>query len=539
MGLIYNLKRMNRVINRANKRVSLVNATMLLIVVALMSQALGFLRTRLVSANFTVVNPASTDAYFAAFQIPDFFFLTIAAGALGVAFVPVLADRLHLNDKKGVWELTSSLLNLLSIIMFVVAVVIFVFARPLLHHIVAPKLAPEQLGNAVTIMRLVALNPMLFTLSGILTSVQQTFGRFFFYAIAPLFYNLSIILSIYVFKYRLGVVGLGIGALIGAVVQLLVAALGMWGLKFRYHPRINFRSEDFKLITRKLPARSIDQGIDSINSIVETNRATILGRGPVSYYNYATTLMNVPVTLFGTAISTAIFPQLAERLAQNRPDLFHKDFFKILRMMIWVAMPVTVVAYFARGYLARLMYSTAAPQVSLIFGYLTAAIFFRIIYTIISRYFYAQKDTKTPLYVSLFAIALNIILVFNLAKPTAYGMAGLALAQSITATVEVVLLFVIMFMRDRYLLNREFWASILRILSVTGFSVVTAFIMVSLLPLEIADRGFITLGFKLAAIAGVTLFVHIFISLLFGLDEPRPAIAKLRKIVTRPMRIQA
>src|SRR5204863_3624888 len=100
----------------------------------------------------------------------------------------------------------------------------------------------------------------------------------------------------------------------------------------------------------------------------------------------------VPVTLFGTAIATAAFPQLAERLAQNRPDLFHKDFFKVLQLMIWVAMPITVVAYFARGYLARLLFSTAAPQVSLIFGYLAAAIFFRIIYTIVSRYFYAQKD---------------------------------------------------------------------------------------------------------------------------------------------------
>ncbi len=515
------------------------NATMLLIVVALLSQALGFFRNRLVSANFTVVDPASTDAFFAAFQIPDFFFLTIAAGALGVAFVPVLADRLHMNDRQSVWELTSSLLNLLSIIMFLVAIVMFIFARPLLQHIVAPNLAPQQLNHAVTIMRIIALNPMLFTLSGILTSVQQTFGRFFFYAIAPLFYNLSIILSIYVFKYRLGVVGLGIGALIGAALQLLIATLGMWGLKFRYRPKINFKSDDFKLITRKLPARSIDQGIDSINSIVETNRATLLGPGPVSWYNFSTTLMNVPVTLFGTAIATAAFPQLAERLAQNRPDLFHKDFFKVLHLMIWIAMPVTVVAYFARGYLARLLFSTAAPQVSLIFGYLAAAIFFRIIYTIVSRYFYAQKDTKTPLIVSLFAIALNIILVFNLAKPTAYGMAGLALAQSITAAVEVVLLFLIMFMRDRYLLNREFWSSILRIISVTGFSVVTAFIMVSLLPLEIADRGFVTLGFKLAAIAGATLTVHVLISLLFGLEEPRPAIDKLRKFIFKPVRIQA
>ena len=214
---------MNRVLSRANKRISLSNAAVLLISATLMTQLLGFFRNRLVSTNFTVVNPGSTDAFFAAFQIPDFFFLTIAAGALGVAFMPVLADRLQDNDNKAVWDLTNSLLNLLSIIMFAVAVIIFVFARPLLHYIVAPNLAPEQLNQATDIMRLIAINPLLFTLSGILTSVQQTFGRFFFYAVAPLFYNLSIILSIYIFKYRMGIVGLGIGALIGAILQLLVA----------------------------------------------------------------------------------------------------------------------------------------------------------------------------------------------------------------------------------------------------------------------------------------------------------------------------
>src|SRR3990172_5543338 len=134
---------MNRWINRANKRVSFGGATMLLISVALMGQGLGFFRNRLVSTNFTVSNPGSTDAFFAAFQIPDFFFLTIAAGALGVAVVPFLADKLRKGDRKGLWDITSSLLNLLTIVMFFVALIIFIFARPLLHYVVAPKLGPN------------------------------------------------------------------------------------------------------------------------------------------------------------------------------------------------------------------------------------------------------------------------------------------------------------------------------------------------------------------------------------------------------------
>src|SRR5438128_2232307 len=104
---------MNRWITRANQRTSFGGATMMLIIVAFMGQMLGFFRNRLISTNFTQVDPGSTDAFFAAFQIPDFFFMTISAGVLSVAFVPVLADRLQKSDKKGIWEVTNSLLNML------------------------------------------------------------------------------------------------------------------------------------------------------------------------------------------------------------------------------------------------------------------------------------------------------------------------------------------------------------------------------------------------------------------------------------------
>jgi len=527
---------MNRFIKRANARVSFGGAATLLVGVTLAGQAMGFLRNRLISANFTRLDPGSSDAFFAAFQIPDFFYYTIAAGALGVAFIPFLSDRLQAGDKKGVWELASSLLNLLAIAMGVVGVIAFVFARPLIHTL-APNLPPDHLQQAVSIARLVAFNPLLFTLSGIITSLQQTFGRFFFYAVAPLFYNLCIIASIYIFRSNLGIVGLGVGALAGGILQLIVACLGLIGLGFRYRPRIRFGNPNFRGILRQLPARSLDQGIDQVNSIVEVNRAQALSVGAVSYYSYALTLQNVPIMLLGNSIAIAAFPRLTERLSQNRPDLFRKDFLNVLRGMIWVAMPVVVVSYFARGYLARLIFGDQAPQVALIFGFLAISILFRIIYSMLSRYFYAYKDTKTPLYVSIFAIGLNIFLAFNLARPDAYGIAGLAIAQSIVAACEVAILFLIIMVRDIKLFNLAFWAGMMRIISVTGFSVVAAFIMISFLPLNISDRGIVTLGSKLSAIAGATLVTHVLISALMGLPEVRPIIRKVKQIILKPIRV--
>jgi peptidoglycan biosynthesis protein MviN/MurJ (putative lipid II flippase) len=224
---------MSKLLQRANKKIGVSNAAALLIVVSLIGQVLGFLRYKMVNANFSAYGPESTDAYFAAFKIPDFFFFTFAAGALGVAFIPVLAERLEKGDRKGAWALTGSLLNLLAIIMLVIGVIMFVFAEPLIHNVVGSGLSPEQTANAVAIMRLISFNPFLFAVSGVLTNAQQAFGRFFFFAIGPVVYNIAIIISVLLFRESVGLVGLGIGALAGAVLQLGVALLGLLDANFQ------------------------------------------------------------------------------------------------------------------------------------------------------------------------------------------------------------------------------------------------------------------------------------------------------------------
>ncbi len=520
-------------------KLSIGNAAALLVVSSLLGQVLGFLRVKLVNANFPAFGGGSTDAFFAAFKIPDFFFFTIAAGALGVAFMPVLADHLYKHDRKGVWELSSSLLNFLALIMFVLGVIMFVFAGPLIHAMV-PKLSAEQLHNATIIMRFIAFNPLLFTISGILVSVQQTFGRFFFYAIAPLIYNISIIASIFLFRDNLGLIGLGLGAFIGSLLQLAIAVAGLLGLGFKYSRKIDFSMPDFRKVLRQLPPRSIDQGIMSINSIVDTNFARRLGTGNITWYENAYTLHTAPTLLIGTAISSAVFPHFNKTIAEGRMAEFRHEFLQVLRILIWVATPVVVICFFGRGYLARMIFSRNAPEIAAIFGFLSGAIFFRTIYTIVSRYFYAQKDTWTPLVDSLFAIGLNILLVSHLARADSYGITGIALSESIVAGCQLFILTSIMLWRDHKLFDMRFLGGIGKIISITGFTVVTAFIMVTFFPLNIDDTGFITLGFKLGLIAFVTLSVHLGLSSLFGLEEAAPIIKKLKSLgglIMRPIKI--
>ncbi len=533
-----------RITTRSLKRISFGNAAMLLVGTAMVAQVLGFFRTKLVNANFNSIPggvqvPPDQNAgvYFAAFVLPDFFFFTIAAGALGVAFMPYLSDRLAKGDRKSVWELSSSLINFLSIFLFIVGIFIFIFADFLARR-VAHGYTPEQLHNVATMMRILALNPLFFTISGVVAAVQQVFGRFFFYAIAPLFYNLSIIVSIYVFKGNIGIVGLAIGAAFGAILQLIVILLGSYGLGFTWRPKIH-RTNDFKSMLRQLPPRSLDQGLDQVQNIVETNLASnpaLGGATAVGNYNTAYVLHTAPILLIGTAISTAVFPRLNARLSQGRPDLFRQDFLRTLRLIIWITVPVIVVSFFARGYLARLIFTRNSQDIAFIFGALCVAILFRTVFALVSRWFYAQKDTRTPLLVSIFVIGLNVILAYELSRPYNYGVVGLAIAQSIVAAVEVIILGAIMLKRDRKLFDAVFWSGIFRIVSVTGFTLVAGFVTVQFLPLMTADKG-LMLFYKLGLISAITMTTHLIVSALFGLEEARQFFSSVKRFVMKPVKI--
>jgi len=205
--------------------------------------------------------------------------------------------------------------------------------------------------------------------------------------------------------------------------------------------------------------------------------------------------------------------------------------------MLWISLPVVVITYFGHEYLARLIAKRENQEIATILQYLVVAILFRTLYAAISRWFYAQKDTKTPLFVSFFTIGFNIFLAYNLSKPDAYGVIGLAISQSIVAFLEVVLLGIIMVKKDPKILQRGLVTAVIRIFSTAGFTILAASVMVSLLPLDSSDRG-LTLVAKLAIISSVTMMVHIGISWAMRLDEVQPVIAKIKKVILRPLRLQ-
>ncbi len=526
---------MRRILNKANYKFSVGWAAALLAGSALLASLLGLFRERLLLANFGI--GAEVDAYKAAFAVPDFMFFLLVSGALSVTFIPVFTERVLKHNKKSAWELSSSLLNFMAIITGVTSLLLIIFAQPLLEYFVAPGLSDEATAQAVAMMRIIALNPFLFSISSVLTSVQQATGRFFFFAMAPSVYNLGIIFGILALAPRFGIEGVAYGVLVGSVAQLLVAILGMKDTGFKYSPRIFWRNRGFKKVLTLLPARSADQGLDYFSSLVGINIASRLQVGAITAYSAAFTLHLVPIGLIGIAISTAAFPKMSERLSQGRPDLFKKELMSILRVIIWLALPVAVIAFLARGYLVRLLVATGNPTISSILGFLALAVLFRSVFHIMVRGFYAQQDTKTPLYISVVAISVNIFLALWLTSHGGFGVEGIAIAYSIAAVLEVLMLSVVLSRRlGGGMFTWGFARSISRMVSAAGLSALATYTLITfLLPLRVTDVGFFVLAPKFALIVAVSLLTYLLFSYIFKVKESVPVVNRIKNILFKPV----
>jgi len=535
-------------ISKANKRLPLKLAATLLAGASLIASVLGLVRDRLLNGMYYDTYKMGLDAYTVAFTIPDFMFFILVSGALSVTFIPVFNQRLATGNKKSAWELSTSLLNLLALVTLATSVLIIIFADPLVRYIVGPGLPESGQALAVSMMRVIAINPFLFAVATVFASMQQAVGRFAFFALAPVLYNIGIIVGALFFTnginlfgwqvFEGGIMGVAFGVVLGSILQLLVSSLGLYGMGFDYRFKIFWKNKGLHQVLRLLPPRSLDQGIDYVNGLVETNLASRMAAGSVRAYQQATALSFVPINLIGVAISTAAFPKMTERLGEGRPDLFKKELQSVLRVIVWLALPVTIIAYFCRGYLIHFIKPGGDPYMAGILAILALSILFRSVYFISARSFYAQQDTKTPLYISLFTISLNIILAIWFSMGLNMGVYGLAWAAVVVSGVEVAILFFVMSRRIEGLFDSPFINSIMRMISATGLTAIITYIAVAMMPLG-AEDVFASAFVKFALIVGISALTYIIICRIFKLDEVNPILHRIRNILFKQPKVDS
>ena len=540
--------RVRSTVTKINQRLNVKLAATILAGSTLLSSLLGFFRDRLLNSAYMPSEngalagyPVGLDAYTAAFMVPDFMFAVLVSGALSVTFIPVFNERWVKGNKQSAWQISSSMINFMALITMAASVLIIIFADPLMKYLIAPGLSESGHALAVSMMQVIAVNPFIFAVAAVIASIQQAVGRFMFCALAPMLYNIGIIIGtvwftggVNLFGWQIfdgGIMGVALGVVLGSFLQLIVSAVGLAGLGFDYNFKIYWRNKGFRKVLSLLPARSVDQGMDYVVSLVEVNLASRLADGTVRAYQQALTLHMMPINLIGVAISNAAFPQLTEHLGEGRNDLFQKDLRSLLRIIFWMALPVSVVIFFTRGYVVHFIRNGGNQLIAGILGCLVVAILFRTIYHMAARAFYARQDTKTPLYISIFSITLNIILAIVLSMVLKMGAYGLAWAQSTVAVLEVVVLLAVMNRQMPKLFDMTFVRAIFKMIIAGTVTGVVCYIAVLIMPFRYHDDSFFSAFPKFVIISLVSFGTYAVASKWLKLPEIDPILARLKKVL--------
>ena len=525
---------MNTLIARLNRRASSVSAAAVIISLSyLASRLLGLLRDRLLVAHFGI--GPQTDAYTAAFRLPELLFTLLVSGAFAVAFIPIFTKRIEKDQPEKAWELSSTLLNLLMITTLILGLLSFLFADPL-TTMLAPGFDPLRHQLTVELTRIMLITPFLFAISSLWGSVAQAYNRFVIFAMASTFYNIGIIAGILILGPSQGIFGVAYGVVLGAALQALLQTAGLIGLGFRYSASMNLKNPDVWKVIKLMVPRSIDQGIDQLSYIIETIIGSRLATGSLTSLYYANNLKNVPVALIGNSIATAAFPQMAARAAKGAIDKLVADFVINIRLILFFVVPAVILTVLMRGYIVRLLYGFGDATTANTLGWFAGVILLQGIFFLVSRMFYALQDTKTPLYVSLTALILNVGLSLGLSHY--YGVIGLAMAQSLLALFETTILLVLLKRRLGHIGAMTIWRGLARMSIAGGVMAAVVYTMVSrVLPLYRADTGFAIVGPKFFLIVTLAAIAYLLPCYYLNLNEARSLYRRLKVQIERPLNL--
>lgn len=398
-----------RILNYKSK--TIFSAAFILAAAASLSRILGLIRDRLLAGQFGAGD--ELDIYFAAFRLPDLIYSILIMGAISSAFIPVFAQYFQ-KDKKEAWHLTSGLFNLVFSILIILAG-LFILLAPLLISFVAPGFSGAKKEMTILLTRIMFISPLLMGISSILGGVLQYFQRFFIHSLAPIMYNIGIIIGILFFVPSTGLVGLAWGVVLGAGLHLLIQLPSAIYSGFRFQKVFTIYHKGIRKIIKLMIPRTIGLAGSQINFLVITAIASSLISGSIAIFNLSFNLQYVPIGIIGISFATATFPALAQSFAKKNREIFSKNFSSVFSQIFYLVLPITVLFFFLRAQIVRMVLGTG--EFSWIDTRLTAAalgifsfgIFAQSLIPLISRAFYSFQNTKTPVLISLWSVGLNIL----------------------------------------------------------------------------------------------------------------------------------
>src|SRR5581483_9375703 len=404
------------------------------------SKVLGLAREVLIARAFGTTAPL--DAFRAANTFSDMLDSVIAGVTIAAVFIPVFSTHLVKGEegRREGWRFASAVLNDMFLLMTVVAGIGILFAPQLVEYIVAPGFDAAQTELASGLMRIVLIAAIVFGVSGTVTGILQAQNRFALTAMAGPLHNVGMIFGVLVLVPRIGVYGLAWGVVIGSLLHLGIQIPGLIRSRMMWFATLGGGQGSMRELLRLLVPRIITTNIVSVTRLIMINLASFLGEGSISALSYAYSLWQFPETLIGTAIAVAVFPRLSQRVAAKDVRGFQHLFKLALVTILALAIPCALVAiFFAQPIVALVLQRGAfgtesTAFVARVLQFYALAIVGESVLEVATRVFYAEHDSKTPMFVTLGSMVLRIGLMIWWRDTL--GAPGLALAYAIGVCVE-------------------------------------------------------------------------------------------------------
>jgi putative peptidoglycan lipid II flippase len=431
-------------------QMSVGRASLFMIATLIASRFLGWLRLSVIGARFG--QTPELDAFWAAFRIPDTLFNLLVAGALASAFIPVFTGYLAKEREDEAWRVASSVLNAIVIMLVALSAIMWV-AAPWIVPLLAPFPDPEQRATAIHLSRIMLLSPIFMGLSALFTGILNSYRQFLSGATAPLVYNFVIILFAVFASPFLGIEALAWGTVVGALMMWLVQVPELTFRRTRYKLALDLNHPGVREIVRLTIPRTLGLGAVQLIFIVDTYLAAKMPEGSLTALNYAFQLMQLPLGVFSIAISAAVFPTLSYYAAQGMQARMRDILQTAIRWILFLTLPTVVMMIVLRRPIVNLLFeygefgATAREATQEAFLFYSLGLAGHALIQILARAYYASKDTRTPLALTLVSIGVNIVLSVLLAPQ--YGINGLALANSIATLAEAALFFALLAPRAR------------------------------------------------------------------------------------------
>lgn len=439
----------------ANQQIARAAGTVM--IALLFGQLAGLARSILVAGTFGA--SPELDAFTASNRVSETLFLLVAGGALGSAFIPTFTGLLARAEKISAWRLASGLANAVTLTLSLLAALLAVFAPQVVRYALAPGFAenPELFALTVSLLRIQLISAVLFGLGGLIVGILNAHQVFLVPALTPAMYQLGIIFGAVVLAPSMGIYGLAWGVVIGALGYLLLQIPTLIRQRGKYSLTFGLENPDVKRVILLMGPRLLGVAVVQLNFWVNTNLASRMPEGSVASVTYGFSLMLMAQAAIAQSVAIAAMPTFSAQHALGKIDEMRASLAASLRGVILLALPASVGLILLRQPLVSLLYQRGEfdeQDVQLVAWALlwyAAGLVGHSVMEVLTRAFYAQQDTKTPVLIGTIAMGLNVVLSFTFASIfrqvgwMPHG--GLALANSVATALEATALFI--FMRRR------------------------------------------------------------------------------------------